>query len=124
MGKFCILVVLALVVATSARNAPFKDNAGGLKDQKNIPGFGDIFSGGSSNGLPFGGLGGGGIGSGFGGGGGGLGGVGLGGMSGPTGFGGLAGPGGVGGFGGAGGLGGLGGLGGDGAGNHGTVPFP
>ena len=96
MAKWCMLVlVLALAVATSARDVPNPKDAG-LKDQKNFISYGGVggYSGIGSNGLPFGGAG---IGGGFGGGGlgGGLGGTtgigGLGGFGGPIGGGGVGG---------------------------------
>ncbi|RDX82087.1 hypothetical protein CR513_37169, partial [Mucuna pruriens] len=114
MARWCILVlvVLALAVATSARDVP---NDAGLKDQKNFMTFGGVggYSGIGSNGLPFGGAGAG-IGGGFGGG--------LGG-----GLGGTTGIGGIGGFGGNGG--GVGGGVGTGigtglGGGSGVLPFP
>lgn len=50
---FILLVVLALAVASTARNVP--SNAG-LKDQKNFMSYGGVggYSGIGSNGLPFG----------------------------------------------------------------------
>ncbi|CAL0316889.1 unnamed protein product [Lupinus luteus] len=111
MGKFFILVVLALVVATSARNVPGRDNAGGVKDQKNILGFGGVFSGvGNNNGVPFEGLGNDGMGNWLGVGG-------AGGLGGSSRAGGLAGPGEIIGLGG-------GGLGGGDAGAGSIVPLP
>ena len=67
MAKMCVLVlVLALAVATSARNVPNPKDAG-LKDQKNFISYGGVggYSGIGNNGLPFGGAGAG-IGGGFG----------------------------------------------------------
>ncbi|MDG2774606.1 hypothetical protein P7M68_24105, partial [Vibrio parahaemolyticus] len=114
MAKWCMLVlVLALAVATSARDVPNPKDAG-LNDQKNFISYGGVggYSGIGSNGLPFGGAG---IGGGFGGG---LGG-GLGGLGGTTG--------GIGGFGGTGsGVGGGigGGVGTGVGGGSGVLPFP
>ncbi|XP_027349394.1 glycine-rich protein 5-like [Abrus precatorius] len=117
MARWCItLLVLALAVATSARNAP---NDAGLKDQKNFITYGGVggYSGIGNNGLPFGGAGAG-VGGGFGGGaGGGLGG--LGGLGGTTGIGGLGGFGGTGG-----GVGGGVGTGVGGGAGTGVLPFP
>lgn len=101
MGRFCVfLLVLALVVATNARNVP---SDVGLKEEKNVVSYGGVggFSGLGNNGLPFGGVGAG-IGGGVDGGvlGGGLGGGIAGGV--------------------AGGLGG----GGGGGGGSGVLPFP
>ncbi|RDX82082.1 hypothetical protein CR513_37164, partial [Mucuna pruriens] len=89
MARWCMLaLLLALAVATSARNVP---NDAGLKDQKNFITYGGVggYSGIGNNGLPFGGAGAG-IGGGFDGG---LGG-GLGGTTGIGGIGGFGGPGG------------------------------
>ncbi|XP_028758197.1 glycine-rich protein 23-like [Neltuma alba] len=115
MARWCILLVLALAVAASARTVP---SDSGLKDQKNFLTYGGVggYSGLGSNGLPFGGAGAG-VGGGFGGG--------LGGGSGLGGFGGLGGLGGAG----AGGLGGAGGgvgggVGGGAGGGTGVVPYP
>ncbi|KAF1879970.1 hypothetical protein Lal_00022096 [Lupinus albus] len=114
MSKFCILVVLALVLTTSARNVPGKDNAGGVKDEKNMLGFGGVFSGvGNNNGVPFEGLGDGGMGNGLCVGG-------AGGLGGSSRGGGLAGAGEIIGL----GDGGLGGLVGGDAGAGGMVPLP
>ena len=111
MARWCILLVLVLAVAASARTVP---SDAGLKDQKNFLTYGGVggYSGIGSNGLPFGGAGAG-VGGGFGGG--------LGG-----GLGGASGIGGLGGFGGAGGVGGVGGAGGGVGGGVGTgvLPFP
>ena len=112
MAKWCIMLVLAVVVATtSARDVP---NDATVKDQKNFMSYGGLggYSGVGSNGLPFGGAGAG-MGTGLGGG---LGGGGLGG--GASGFGGLSGTG-LGGL-----IGGAGGLGGVGTGDAGSVPLP
>ncbi|CAL0326836.1 unnamed protein product [Lupinus luteus] len=103
MAKWCIMVLLlAMALATSARNVP---SEAGLKEQKNVVTIGGIggYSGIGNNGLPFAG-GGAGIGGGFGGGGGG----GLGGGSGLGGFAGLGGA----------------GLGGGVGGGSGVLPFP
>ncbi|CAN6545184.1 unnamed protein product [Malus baccata var. baccata] len=110
MARWCIVVVLALVVAhTTARNVPMPNDAG-FKDQKNFIGGAGGFSGVGDSGLPFAGAGagvGGSLPGGLGGGAGGIGGVaGLGGLGG--------GSGGIGGLGGSGGLPGFGGLGGAG----------
>ncbi|XP_054790533.1 glycine-rich protein 23-like [Prosopis cineraria] len=112
MARWCILLVLTLAAAASARTVP---SDAGLKDQKNFLTYGGVggYSGLGSNGLPFGGVGAG-VGGGFGGG--------LGGGSGIGGFGGLAGAG-AGGLGGAGGGVG-GGVGGGAGGGTGVLPYP
>ncbi|KHN09417.1 hypothetical protein glysoja_016516 [Glycine soja] len=84
MAKWCMLVlVLALAVATSARDVPNPKDAG-LNDQKNFISYGGVggYSGIGSNGLPFGGAGIGGGTTGIGG---------LGGFGGPIGGGGVGG---------------------------------
>ncbi|PON55516.1 hypothetical protein TorRG33x02_299030 [Trema orientale] len=93
MAKWCIVLVLALVVVyATARNVPVPTEGAGLNDQKTLGTYGGVggYSGIGNNGLPFGGVGGatggniGGLGAGIGGG------IGLGG---PGGLGGRVGPG-------------------------------
>ncbi|XP_015949090.1 glycine-rich protein 5 [Arachis duranensis] len=69
MAKWCImLLVLALVVVSTASARKVPNNDATLKDQKNFLSYGGVggYSGIGGNGMPFGGVGAG-IGSGFGG---------------------------------------------------------
>ncbi|XP_057742093.1 glycine-rich protein 5-like [Arachis stenosperma] len=92
MAKWCImLLVLALVVVSTASARKVPNNDATLKDQKNFLSYGGVggYSGIGGNGLPFGGAGAG-IGSNFGGAGAGTGMGGFGGFGGGVGGGGGA----------------------------------